>query len=111
LWNIAKDILLPNSWRHYHNEKTNQMASIFSDEGIDCCLTHAYIPQSTYSTRTLRNSTFTTLQNTFQYTIDLFDWRFYKILFIHKRMKVNDGLFDGMLHITFINSCLVIYNN
>jgi hypothetical protein len=56
LWSVAKDSLLPNSWRHYHNEKTNQMASIFSDEGIHCCLTNAYIPQSTYSTRTLRRN-------------------------------------------------------
>jgi hypothetical protein len=38
------------------------------------------------------------------------DRRFYDCSLPHKRMKVNDVLFDGMLHITIINS-LVIYNN
>jgi hypothetical protein len=43
-------------------------------------------------------------------TLDLFDPRFYKIQFPHKRTMVSHLLVNEMLHIILINS-LVIYNN
>jgi hypothetical protein len=109
LWSVAKDGLLPNTWRQYYYQQTNQMASIISDHGIHCCLSNAYIPINLLN-QSLEKCPLSERYKEQLNAVDLFDWRFYDCSFSHKRMKVNDVLFDGMLHITIINS-LVIYNN
>jgi hypothetical protein len=103
LWSVAKDEFLSNTWRQYYNQQTNQMASIFSDHGIHCCLSNAYIPINLLN-QSLEKCLLSERYKEQFNTVDLCDRRFYDCSFPHKRMKVNDVLFDGMLHITIINS-------
>jgi hypothetical protein len=109
LWSVAKDGLLPNTWKQYYNQQTNQMASIFSDHGIHCCLSNAYIPINLLNQGLEKCPLSERYKEQFN-GVDLFDRRFYDCSFPHKRMKVNDVLFDGMLHITIINSLVIYYN-
>jgi hypothetical protein len=109
LWSVIKDELLPNTWRQYYNQQTNQMASIFSDHGIHCCLSNAYIPINLLNQSLEKCPLSERYKEQFN-VVDLCDRRVYGCPFPHNRMKVNDVLFVGMLHITIINS-LVIYNN
>jgi hypothetical protein len=85
------------------------MALIFSDHGIRCCFSNAYIPMNLLN-QSLEKCPLSEYYKEQFNGVDLFDLRFYDCSFPYKRMKVNDNLFDGMLHITIINS-LVICNN
>ena len=43
-WEQAKHGLLPNSWKQFTNSTSGLMASVFSDEGVHCCVSSAYRP-------------------------------------------------------------------
>lgn len=102
-WDQARHGLLPHMWRQYQSNSTNQIASVFSDEGVHHCVSSAYRPLHRLN-QDLDRCPLSEAYKKYFNVVDLFNQNFYKNLLPHRRMTVNKVLFDSYILIALLNA-------